>query len=418
MSKKFVPASISVVTAKELQSSGQISLLDALSQQVPDLFVAQRGVIGYGINTQAGTITMRGLGGSPNTQVLVMIDGVPQFMGLFGHPLPDSYLSEDAARVEVIRGPASVLYGTNAMGGVINIITKRNKDEGINVRGGASYGSFNTQEYNAGMGYRGGKLNILLSGDHDQTDGHRPNSSFNTNDGYLNGEYNINDNFKLQINGSINKFKTYDPGTIYKPLTDNWVDVMRSTNSISVNDRFSEVDGSLKLFYSYGDHKVYDGFHSNDRNLGAILYQNYRPFEGSVFTIGGDYQHYGGNAVNNIKNVDFGKHYVDELGVYAMVEQLLMNQLMLNVGGRLEHSSVYGSEFVPQAGVAWAATPMTTVKASVSKGFRSPTIRELYLFPAPNPDLQPERVWNYEIGILQSMMGKIDLEATAFIAYG
>ncbi len=418
MSERYVPASISVVTSKELKSSGQISLLDALSQQVPGLFVAQRGVIGYGINSQAGTITIRGLGGSPNTQVLVMIDGVPQFMGLFGHPLPDSYLSEDAERVEVIRGPASVLYGTNAMGGVINIITKKNRDIGTTLRAGVSYGSFNTQEYNAGAGYGTGKLNILLSGDHDQTDGHRPNSSFNTDDGYLNAGYDMDDNFSFRLNGSINKFKTYNPGTVMSPLVNNWVDVLRSTSSISLDDKFSQFDGSLKLFYSYGDHTVYDGFHSLDRNLGAVVYQNFHPFEGSVFTVGADYQHYGGNAVNNITGLNYGRHYVNEFGVYALVEQLFFNQVMLNAGARIEHSAVYGDEIVPQAGVAWTLTASTTLKASVSKGFRSPTIRELYLFPAPNPDLEPERLWNYEIGLLQSVTRYAAFEFTSFLAEG
>jgi hypothetical protein len=64
------------------------------------------------------------LGGNPTTGVLMLIDGHPQFMGIMGHPLPDSYVASDVERVEVIRGPASILYGTNAMGGVINIITK------------------------------------------------------------------------------------------------------------------------------------------------------------------------------------------------------------------------------------------------------------------------------------------------------
>ncbi len=418
MSRNFVPASISVVTSKELKSSGQISLLDALSERVPDLFVAQRGVIGYGINSQAGTVTIRGLGGSPNTQVLVLIDGVPQFMGLFGHPLPDSYLSEDAERVEVIRGPASVLYGTNAMGGVINIITKKNRDDGTLLKAGATYGSFNTQEYSGGVGYRIGNLDILLSGDHDQTDGHRPNSRFNTSNGYLNAGYEVNDNFTLRVNGSINKFKTYDPGTIYSPLSNNWVDVLRSTSSISLNNNFTRFDGSLKLFYSYGDHSVYDGFHSLDRNVGAMLYQNFHPFEGSVLTLGTDYQHYGGNAVNDIADLNYGKHYVDEFGVYALVEQMFFNQVMLNTGARIEHSGVYGYEFVPQAGIAWTATSSMTLKASVSRGFRSPTIRELYLFPAPNPNLQPERLWNYEIGLLQSLTRRVHIELTGFIAEG
>ncbi len=149
-----------------------------------------------------------------------------------------------------------------------------------------------------------------------------------------------------------------------------------------------------------------------------MLYQNFHAIEGNVLTLGMDYQHYGGNAVNNIADLNFGKHYVDESGVYALVEQLLFNRVMLNAGARVEHSGVYGYEFVPQAGVAWTATSSTTLKASVSKGFRSPTIRELYLFPAPNPNLQPERLWNYEIGLLQSLTHQVHIELTGFIADG
>ncbi len=418
MSERFVPASISVVTSKELESSGQISLLGALSEQVPGLFVAQRGVIGYGINSQAGTITIRGLGGSPNTQVLVMIDGVPQFMGLFGHPLPDSYLSEDAERVEVIRGPASVLYGTNAMGGVINIITKKSGREATSLRAAATYGSFNTQEYSAGAGYRNDKFDILVSGDRDLTDGHRANSSFSTGGGYINTGYNLNENFSLRLNGIINKFKTYDPGTVYSPLVNNWVDVLRSTTGLSLTNKFSRFDGSLKLFYSYGNHTVYDGFHSLDRNLGALFYQNYHPFEGTIVTLGADFQRYGGTAVNNITGFSYGRHYLDEFGVYGLVEQLFFDRIMLNAGARFELSSVYGDELVPQVGVAWAVTTSTTLKASVSKGFRSPTIRELYLFPAPNPNLKPERLWNYEAGLQHSLTSDIAFEFTGFVAEG
>ena len=418
MSDRFVPATISVVGSKDLKSSGQISLLDALSEQVPGLFVAERGLLGYGINGQAGTITIRGLGGSPNTQVLVMIDGVPQFMGIFGHPLPDSYLSEDAERVEVIRGPASVLYGTNAMGGVINIITKKNRHKGSSLRASATYGSYETQQYSAGFGYSGDRFDVLISGDRDQTDGHRPNSSFSTGGGYINAGYSFNSNITARLNGIVNKFKTYDPGTVYSPLVNNWVDVLRSTTAISLTDKFSGFDGSLKLFLSYGDHTVYDGFHSLDRNIGALLYQNYHAFEGNVITIGGDFKHYGGMAVNNITGFSYGTHYLDEFGIYVLLEQLFFNRLMLNAGARLEEGDIYGAEFVPQVGIAWTCTDQMTLKASISKGFRSPTIRELYLFPAPNPGLKPEMLWNYEISLLESITRHVEFELAGFLAEG
>ncbi|MCL5020975.1 MAG: TonB-dependent receptor [Bacteroidetes bacterium] len=370
---KFVPASISLVTTKELEESGRMSLLDVVSERIPGVFVTQRGVIGFGINNPAGTITIRGIGGSPNTQVLVMIDGVPQFMGLFGHPFPDTYLSGDAGRVEVVRGPASVLYGTNAMGGVINIITKREVEKGLRFTGESSYGTFKTQEYSAGIGCSAGKFDILLSGNHDQTAGHRAYSGYNVSNGYINGGGEFSDNLNLRLSGNINEFMTYDPGPASSPKIDNWVNVLRSTGSVSIDNKFRNVDGSVRLFYNYGGHDVFDGFHSIDRNLGAVLYENLRLREGNVSTVGVDYQHYGGAAVNNIFHTDFGSHFTEEIGLYAMVQQLVMNTIMLNVGARFQHSSVYGNEFVPQGGIAWGVTSSATIKASISKGFRSPS---------------------------------------------
>lgn len=418
MALRFVPASVSTITSTQLEQTGKLSLLDVVSAEVPGVFVTQRGVIGFGINNPAGTITIRGVGGRPNTQVLVMIDGVPQFMGIFGHPFPDTYLSENAQRVEVIRGPASVLYGTNAMGGVVNIITKEQSAKGLNFSGTSSYGTFDTQEYSLGVGYRNGSFDILLSGGHDETAGHRAYSGYNVNNGYLNGAYKLSRDISLRMSANINGFRTYDPGPAASPKVDNWFEVMRSSGSVSLENQFGEFDGSLRLFYNYGDHDVFDGFHSIDRNLGAVCYENFRAMEGNVSTAGIDFQHYGGMAVNNVYHTDFGSHFMDEVGVYVLVQQLFMNRVMLNAGLRLQHNGVYGNELVPQAGIAWSLMHGSTLKMSVTKGFRSPTIRELYLFPGHNPDLQPERLWNYEIGLMQTFAGAARCEVTAFIAEG
>jgi outer membrane cobalamin receptor len=125
VSRKNVPLAVSLVSRQELEESTESALLPVLSEQIPGLFVTERGITGFGVATgAAGQINMRGLGGNPTTQVLVLIDGNPQFMGLMGHPLPDAYVTSDAEKVEVIRGPASFLYGSNAFGGVINIITR------------------------------------------------------------------------------------------------------------------------------------------------------------------------------------------------------------------------------------------------------------------------------------------------------
>jgi outer membrane receptor for ferrienterochelin and colicin len=116
--RSTVPVAVSVLSRAQLQQSGETSVLRVINEMVPGVFVTERGILGYGVSTgSAGEITIRGVGGNPNTDVLVLTDGRPQMMGLMGHPLPDTYVNSGIDRVEVIRGPASLMHGTNAMGG-------------------------------------------------------------------------------------------------------------------------------------------------------------------------------------------------------------------------------------------------------------------------------------------------------------
>ena len=110
IARKDVSPAISVVAKQTLEESRESALLPVINEHVPGVFVTERGVTGFGLaGGAAGKISIRGVGGNPNTGILVLIDGVPQYMGLFGHPLPDSYVSSDAEKVEVIRGPASMM---------------------------------------------------------------------------------------------------------------------------------------------------------------------------------------------------------------------------------------------------------------------------------------------------------------------
>ena len=124
-SRNLLPYTISTIGHRQIEATGKTQLLSAISGTVPSFFVSQRNMFGFGVsNGGSGGIKIRGVGGSPTSGVLMMIDGQPQFAGLFSHPVADFYESDYVDHVEVLRGSGSVLYGSNAMGGVINVITK------------------------------------------------------------------------------------------------------------------------------------------------------------------------------------------------------------------------------------------------------------------------------------------------------
>ncbi len=416
IAEKDVVPTVSVITSQQLRESNDQSIFSVLSERVPGIYLQERGILGYGISTASGEISIRGMGGDPNTEVLVLLDGRPQFMGLMGHPLPDAYLTSDAEKVEVIRGPASVLYGTNAMGGVINIISRKSMESGFSASGDASYGSYETQGYNLSLGESSEGNQVRVSAGHDQTNDFRANAGFNRNNAAANGTLSLGGNFTLNADASVTNFTDYDPGPLSAPLTNNWYDVLRGEAGFSLNSKDQAGDGSLRFLYNWGNHKIFDGFASTDNNFSVLLYHSFTLAPQNVVTGGIDVKQYGGEA--NQGAVNYGSHYEAEKAIYLLDQQFISDWLVLNAGGRLEHSSIYGDEFVPQAGVAYQASSTTTIKGSVAKGFRSPTIRELYLFPSPTPSLKPERIWNYELGVLHTFDERFSTELTAFIADG
>jgi outer membrane cobalamin receptor len=418
-----VPLTVSVVSREKIENSSESALLPVLSEQVPGLFVTQRGITGFGVSTgSAGQISLRGIGGSPNTQVLILLNGNPQFMGIMGHPLADAYEASDVEKVEVIRGPASTLYGTNAMGGVINIITKEQKEDGFKANARVMYGSYNTQKYMINGGFKKDGFNVFASFNHDQTDGHRDSSDFKINNGYLRMGYDISSHFNVNADFSLANFDATDPGP--EDLKAGYtIDITRGMGAVSFDDKFDKTSGSLRFFYNFGEHNITDGFHSKDKNYGVVFYQAFNLFKGNTITLGADYKQYGGIAENvlamNGNGMLFGDTTVWEMAGYAYIQQKLFAQLILNAGFRLEHNSVFGNEPVPTVGLAYNPASTTTIKASLAKGFRSPTIRELYLWTPANADLKPERMMNYEIGGLQKLLSnKLSLELTLFKSKG
>ena len=415
---RHLPMTVTVVGQAELERHNQTSILPAVMQQVPGLFVTSRAVMGYGVSGGgSGAINIRGIGGTPNTDVLVLIDGHPQYQGIFGHPISDSYQTMMTERVEVLRGPASVLYGSNAMGGVISIVTRSMKEDGIRTSlniGGGSHGTLMAEASNQ---IRSGKFSSTVSAEYNRSDNHRPNMEFEQYGGYVRLGYDIAEHWNAYADADITHFDSKYPGSTTEPIygAEQWI--LRGVMTAAVENKYERTSGAVSVYSNFGNHKIDDGtkvdtlktdryFRSKDALTGVSVYQSAQLFDGNRVTVGFDYQHIFGDAYYTNKNTDTvmtipnkqtAKSTRHEVAGYVDFRQDLTDWLTVDAGIRLDHHSVTGSEWVPQAGVVVRPMATAEVKAMVSKGFRNPTMREMYLYPPSNEDLEAVRLWNYEL---------------------
>ncbi len=415
---RHLPMTVTVVGRETLTEQHQTSLLPTLMQQVPGLFVTSRAMMGYGVSTgAAGGINLRGITGDSG-QLMVLIDGHPQYQGIYGHPIADSYQTLMAERVEVLRGPASVLYGSNAMGGVINIVTRQPLSRcGTATNVNIGVGSYGTVQVDVSNQVRSGRFSSTVAAQYGRTDNHRPRMGFEQYGGYVKLAYDINDHWNTYLDANLTRFNASYPGSESSPLydADQWI--TRGVVSAALENHYGCTSGALSVYTNFGRHKIDDGtadpasptqryFRSKDALTGISLYQSARLFEGNRVTVGIDYQHIYGNAYYTSKatgdvldtpNKQSGKSYRNEIAGYVDVRQDLTDWLTVDAGIRLDHHSITGTEWIPQAGVVVRPIRTGEAKFMASKGFRNPTMREMYLYPPSNTDLEPERLWNYEL---------------------
>ena len=417
---ELIPLNVTQVTAAEIEKSAESSLLPVLVNKVPGLFVTERGFAGYGVSGgSAGEVNIRGVG--QGNKVLFMIDGQPQWAGVFGHSLADTYVANGVERVEVVKGPSSLLYGSNAMGGSVNIVTQSQKKDGLTGRARAMFGSFSTQKFALSSGYKKGRFSATLSGQLDRSNGYQKGSDFWLANEFAQLKYAVSDHWNVAGMVDMTQSHANNPGTTQSPLENMWTDIFRGAGGVYVKNMYEKFDGGVQGFINWGTHEVDDGnapgtlpkdylFHSTDYNMGFTAYESFYLWEANTLSAGVDFQHWGGHIWNTNKEDESirsseAKHHVNEIAGYVMMQQGFFHDILnVNGGVRLQHGSVYGNVWVPQAGIIVKPGHTSQIKASFSKGFRAPNIRELYLYPPANPDLKPEYMLNYEVGYRQHFL--------------
>lgn len=414
---RHLPMTITIIDRDQLTEKHESSILPTVMEQVPGLFVTSRAMRGYGVSSGAsGNISLRGLSGSTG-QMLVLIDGHPQYNGIYSHPISDSYQTLMAERVEVLRGPASTLYGSSAMGGVINIVTRQMKEDGIKTDINLSGGSYGTLEAEASNRIKSGRFSSTVSAQYARSDNHRSDMAFEQYSGYAKAAYELSSNWNTYIDANLTHFDSEYPGSTIEPVYGAKQWITRGVVSAALQNHFHRTSGALSVFTNFGQHKIDDGtknaaqpterfFRSKDALTGISLYQSAQIWDGNRVTFGIDYQHIYGHAYYTSKATgetldtsgkQSGRSHRNEIAAYTDIRQDITPWLTADAGIRFDHHSITGTEWIPQAGIVIRPIETGEIKLMASKGYRNPTMRELYLYPPSNENLEPERIWNYEL---------------------
>jgi iron complex outermembrane receptor protein len=431
--RSLLPYTVSTVSNAELEATGQSQLLSAISGRVPSLFVSERNIFGFGVsNGGSGGIKIRGVGGSPTNAVLMMVDGQPQFAGIYSHHVADFYETDYVDHVEVLRGPGSVLYGSNAMGGVINVITKNANVQGVHTTLSSQYGSYNTWRSSLSNTTRFGKFSSLVNLSYDRTDGTQDNFDFNQKSLYAKIGYDFSQQWNVRADYSLMQFIGNDP--IYATLSNSestdiyHQNITRGEASVMATNHYRDTDGSVRVYYSYGNHFIDDPrhFHSHDDRFGVLAYQNFTPWRDAAATLGFDFDRYtgkipmsGGTAHTEGSMSTISRKSITEYSPYLTLAQTLFsNYLTLNVGLRMANSDIFSTQWIPQGGFVVRPGNNWMVKGSVAKGYRNPSFRELYLYRTANADLNPENMVNYELTVGKRFSRYFGFDITGYFSEG
>ena len=431
--ENLLPYTVSIIDNRQLEATGQTQVLSAISGMVPSLFVSQRSVFGFGVsNGGAGHIKLRGVGGDRASAVLMMVDGQPQFAGIYSHHIADFYDKEYVDRIEVLRGPGSVLYGSNAMAGAINVITKNAKKDGVATTFQSQYGSYNTWLSSITNTVRYGRFSSLVSLSYDRTDGTVDNFGFSQADGYAKVGYDFSDRWKGSLDYTLMNFRGDDP--IYPTLADPestdiyHQNITRGEAGMTISNSYGSTSGAARIYYNYGNHFVDDPrhFHSKDDRFGVLLYQNFTPWKNAGATVGFDFDLYsgaipvsGGTSHTEGSLSTISRKRITEYSPYVTLSQTLAGDIVsLSAGVRMANSDRFDTQWIPQFGFSLNPGREWTVKGNLAMGYRNPSFRELYLYRMANPDLEPEKMMNYEISAGKKFSRYFSLDLTAYYSKG
>ena len=430
------PNSISVLTAKDFHQKNLI-YLDNLLEHVS------------GVNFMGSQINIRGSSGfsyGAGSRVMFLVDGVPVMPGDSGDIKWDLIPASQIARVEIVKGAGSALYGSAALGGVINIITKEPalKPE-TNIRFSSGFYDnprwpewqwtdrlLHFDDLDIDHSRKLGKTSLFLSAGRHQSTGYRQNGHYQ----------------RLNASGKV-EVKLAPQSTL--TVSSNWEGGDRGTGLMwrnqhqalevtppAVGDKVKSHKFGLNAFHRWAANKSFglksrvsyfrnywkNLFHDNTdasmaQRFGLEIQGDYilSKFHSLTFGTEETWDHVFSDLV--------GLHDIYVLSAYLQDEIRLLPNLLLTLGARFDYHhtdiGIEDSEASPKLGLVWHITDKSTFRMSSGRGFRAPSMSERFpdmfisgLRVIPNIELKPETAWSHEIGLNQPIGSHLVLDIAGF----
>ena len=395
---KNVPARLTVIDQKTIEQNPLLNISDVI-QRDPSVYIKQSGGLG-----QISEISLRG---AKSVHTLVLKDGARLNSQNELAPLYPAFLdTTDVQQVEILKGPASVQYGSDAIGGVVQLISKKPEKTGADLTG--IYGENNTYKTiaNANLVTDQG-FYAKIGGQRLESDGTRILESQPKNEkasydqkGYhakvgFYQENTIDASASISENKGTNIFtNNYITNTAQRQFENRVINAKLAYNilpDLIVNARYSNVQDKQNV-PSYGSR--YDTENNEgDLSLKWKFTPNQNILVGATYT----------DANYQTNTILKGDQSVDSTGYYLQ-HQFKNEQFDTQVGVRLEDNNRFGDHTVGQAAVRYHFLPNASVYANIGSAFRAPTTNDLYAMSwGANPDLKPEESLSYEIGLDQKL---------------
>ena len=411
---KYSPDSVTIVTSEEIKKKGKQTVIDVL-RDVPGISISQNGSFGG-----SASIYLRG---TQNAHTLIMIDGVRvgDPMAIDGKMSISDLSTDNIERIEIVRGAQSVLYGSDAIGGVINIITKKGKGKPkfyLSSEGG----SFQTFRERVGVSGSNDKINYAASILRLDTQGvSRADEDLGNNEEDYYHDTNISARVDGQISDTVRMgfsvrhsessidLDGNDPVTYIFGDTDEGQDTDITTISTNFDqdilDWWQHVIklGITETKREYTKDGAFNGTYKGTMKL-ASWQHNFFIREIDTVTAGFDYQEESGDVQNPYGNISEKK--VETKSFFIQNKLTPFKGLSFTLGARHDDHQTFGGEDTYKGALAYFYEKTgTKVRASYGTGFHAPSLYQLYSSYG-DPTLKPEESKGYDAGIDQELFGK------------